>query len=53
WLGRLPVKGDGFVYRGTVNFKVLDVDRRAVTRARIEFPAPDGEKDDGETAVQP
>ena len=50
WLGRPPVKGDEFVYQEAVHFKVLDVERRAVVRARIEFPTPDGE--DG-TAVSP
>ncbi len=50
WLGRPPVKGDEFVYQEAVHFKVLDVERRAVVRARIEFPTPDGE---GGTAVSP
>jgi CBS domain containing-hemolysin-like protein len=45
WLGRPPVKGDMFIYQENVHFKVLDVEQRAVVRARIEFPAPlvDGE----------
>ena len=50
WLGRPPVKGDEFVLHETIHFKVLDVDRRAVVRARIEFPTPDRE-DGGNTAV--
>jgi len=37
WLGRLPVKGDE-VSRFDVHFRVLDVEKRAVARARIEFP---------------
>ncbi len=37
WLGRLPVKGDE-VSRYDVHFRVLDVEKRAVARARIEFP---------------
>lgn len=52
WLGRPPVKGDEFVLHEMVHFKVLDVDRRAVVRARIEFPSPDME-DRGDTAVSP
>ena len=52
WLGRLPAKGDEFVFQETVHFKVLDVERRAVVRARVEFPAPDRGKS-GETAVSP
>ncbi len=52
WLGRLPVKGDEFFFKDSVYFKVLDVDRRAILRARIEFPALDDEGD-GETAVPP
>lgn len=43
WLGRPPLKGDEYVHGNDVHFKVLDVDRRAVVRARIEFPVPEGE----------
>jgi CBS domain containing-hemolysin-like protein len=37
WLGRPPQKGDE-LYRKDIHFKVLDVDRRAVSRVRIEYP---------------
>ena len=49
WLGRPPMKGDEFLYQDMIRFKVLDVERRAVFRARIEFPVPK-EDDEGETA---
>lgn len=52
WLGRPPVKGDEYVFEDTVHFKVLDVERRAVLRARIEFPTPERENG-GDTAVSP
>lgn len=52
WLGRPPVKGDEFIFHETVHFKVLDVERRAVLRARIEFPTPE-QNDEGDTAVPP
>ncbi|RMG99969.1 MAG: HlyC/CorC family transporter [Chloroflexi bacterium] len=42
-LGRPPQVGDEVVYNETVRFRVLDVDRRAVARVRVEFPAPDRE----------
>lgn len=50
WLGRPPVKGDEFVFKDDIHFKVMDVERRAVVRARIEFPDPDREAG-GDTAV--
>ncbi len=37
-LRRPPKVGDEVVYHEHVHFKVLDVDGRAVTRVRIEFP---------------
>ena len=40
-LGRPPKVNDEAVYNENVSFKVLDVDRRAVARVRIEFPSPD------------
>ncbi len=40
-LGRPPQVNDEVIYNNQVTFKVLDVDRRAVARVRIEFPAPD------------
>lgn len=40
-LGRPPIVGDVVTYADRVHFRVLTVDRRAVTRARIEFPAED------------
>ncbi len=52
-LGRPPELNDEAVFSQQVSFQVLDVDRRAVTRVRVEFPALDDEtSDDGdETAV--
>lgn len=41
-LGRPPHPGDEVTYRETVHFTVLDVDRLAVTRARVEFPTAEG-----------
>lgn len=38
-LGRPPKVNDEVVYNDNVTIKVLDVDRRAVARVRIEFPA--------------
>lgn len=50
-LGRPPVAGDEVAYNeGRVRMKVLAVDGRAVTRARIEFPNPEQEEA-AETAV--
>jgi CBS domain containing-hemolysin-like protein len=40
-LGRPPKVNDEAVYNENVFFKVLDVDRRAVARVRIEFPTSD------------
>lgn len=37
-LGRPPVVGDEVVYHDNVVITVLDVDRRAVTRAKVKFP---------------
>ncbi|MFQ5400273.1 MAG: hemolysin family protein [Anaerolineae bacterium] len=45
WLGRPPERGDE-VTCGHVRFRVLDVDRRAVSRVRIEFPVPDEENNE-------
>jgi len=42
WLGRPPAKGDKLVHQDVIRFEVLEVERRAVIRARIEFPAHDG-----------
>lgn len=50
WLGRPPLKGDEYVFREAVHFKVLDVERRAVVRARVEFPTPE-RNENGDTAV--
>ena len=50
-LGAPPAVGDEVTYNnGRVRMKVLIVDGRAVTRARIEFPAPEKVEDE-ETAV--
>ncbi len=48
-LGRPPKVNDEAVYNENVFFKVLDVDRRAVARVRIEYPTQeiaDNEDDD-------
>jgi CBS domain containing-hemolysin-like protein len=37
-LGRPPQLGDELLYDGDVRFTVMDVDGRAVARARVEFP---------------
>jgi CBS domain containing-hemolysin-like protein len=46
WLGRPPRKGDEISRGDNVHFRVLDVDRLAVSRVRIEFPAPDDQQED-------
>ncbi len=46
-LGRPPKIGDKVVYNDDVTISVLDVDRRAVTRVRIEFPVVDEKKEKG------
>jgi CBS domain containing-hemolysin-like protein len=46
-LGRPPQVGDDVVYNETVHFTVLDVDRRAVSRVKIDFPIP------GDAAEEP
>lgn len=45
-LGRPPKVGDEVVYEEVVTISVLDVDRRAVTRAKVEFPAVSEEKEE-------
>lgn len=45
WLGRPPVKGDKLVHQDMVHFEVLDVERRAVVRTRVEFPVHDGDEE--------
>ena len=44
-LGRPPEVNDEVVYSGNVIITVLDVDRRAVTRARVEFPVMEDKKE--------
>lgn len=39
-LGRPPRVGDEVIYNSDVVFQVLGVDRRAVSRVRVEFPVP-------------
>ncbi len=39
-LGRLPQVGDEVTYNESVQMQVLAVDRRAVSRVRVEFPDP-------------
>jgi CBS domain containing-hemolysin-like protein len=46
-LGRPPKVNDEVVYHGNVTITVLDVDRRAVTRARVEFPVMNDDKENG------
>jgi CBS domain containing-hemolysin-like protein len=38
-LGRPPINGDVVTYLGNIRFVVLDIDRLAVTRARVEYPS--------------
>jgi CBS domain containing-hemolysin-like protein len=45
-LGRPPSVNDEAVYNDDVIFKVLDVDRRAVARVRIEYPVSNLSKKD-------
>jgi CBS domain containing-hemolysin-like protein len=40
-LGRPPKVNDEVIYNDSVRFSVLDVDRRAVSRVRVDFPAAD------------
>lgn len=40
-LGRPPRVNDEVIYNDSVRFTVLDVDRRAVSRVRVDFPAAD------------
>ncbi len=46
-LGRPPKVGDEVTYQDRVVISVLDVDGRAVTRARVKFPVLDEEEEDG------
>jgi CBS domain containing-hemolysin-like protein len=46
-LGRPPKVGDEVVYHDSVTITVLDVDRRAVTRARVAFPVVADEDGNG------
>ena len=39
-LGRPPVNGDIVTFRDNIRLTVLDTDRLAVARARVEFPSP-------------
>lgn len=39
-LGRPPVNGDIVTFRDNIRLTVLDIDRLAVARARVEFPSP-------------
>ncbi len=49
-LGRPPHEGDVVTYQEVVHFTVLDVDRLAVTRARVEFPSAQNSPDGGQGA---
>lgn len=48
-LGRPPMSGDTVTFNKTVRLTVLDVDRLAVTHARVEYTPAHGdeEEDDG------
>lgn len=47
-LGRPPVVGDEVQYLDSIHLTVLDTDRLAVARVRVEFPVPDqpGDQED-------
>ncbi|MEW5985343.1 MAG: hemolysin family protein [Chloroflexota bacterium] len=47
-LGRPPRIGDKLIYPGDLHFTVLDVDGRAVARAKIEYPLPEEEMQNDE-----
>ncbi len=47
-LGRPPKANDEVVYNDSVRLTVLDVDRRAVSRVRVEFPVPESENGEDE-----
>jgi CBS domain containing-hemolysin-like protein len=49
-LGRPPKVNDEVIYNDSVCFTVLEVDRRAVSRVRIEFPEPDGDEVENQSA---
>ena len=50
-LGRPPKVGDEVIYQDDVIISVMDVDRRAVTRARVEYPVVIAEKENGKDAA--
>lgn len=47
-LGRPPQIGDEVTYNESVVIKVLAVDRRSVSRVRIEYPDPDRQEPEGD-----
>lgn len=51
-LGRPPEIGDEVVYQDDVTISVLDVDRRAVTRARVEFPVMNEKNENGKDEAE-
>lgn len=51
-LGRPPKIGDEVVYHDDVTISVLDVDRRAVTRAKVEFPVMQDKKESGKDEAE-
>ena len=51
-LGRPPKVGDEVIYQDDVIISVMDVDRRAVTRARVEYPVVIDEKENGKDAAE-
>jgi CBS domain containing-hemolysin-like protein len=48
FLGRPPAIGDEVVFQENIHLTVLDIDRLAVTRVRVEFPTPDTPSSDTE-----
>lgn len=48
-LGRPPVNGDIVKFNGNIQFTVLDTDRLAVTRVRVEYPATSQPPDERES----
>jgi CBS domain containing-hemolysin-like protein len=52
-LGRPPAVGDEVVYNDKIHIRVLAVEGRAVARVLIEFPDPDKQVEEADTAVPP
>jgi CBS domain containing-hemolysin-like protein len=52
-LGRPPMAGDEVIYNENVRIQVLTVDRRAVSRVRVEFPVPQSAMESEELPDEP